>query len=56
MQKQDWVTEVAWLKVLAGVKHLSREARERYMIWWEKSYRQIGLFRYDLWRQMFCAS
>ena len=27
MQKQDWVTEVAWLKVLAGVKHLSREAR-----------------------------
>ena len=20
MQKQDWVTEVAWLKVLAGVK------------------------------------
>ena len=26
MQKQDWVTEVAWLKVLAGVKHLSREA------------------------------
>ena len=26
MQKQDWDTVEAWLKVLAGVKHLRREA------------------------------
>ena len=31
MQKQDWDTEVASLKVLVGVKHLSREARAAWL-------------------------
>ena len=47
MQKQDWDTEVASLKVLVGVKHLSGEAFAS-MTWPVKSYRQISLFRYDL--------
>ena len=34
MQKQDWDTEVASLKALAGVKHISREARQGSMISW----------------------
>ena len=56
MQKQDWDTEVASLKVLVGVKLLSREARYGSMTWPVKSYRQISLFRCDLWHQMFCVS
>ena len=31
MQKQDWDTEVASLRILAGVKHLSRETRAAWL-------------------------
>ena len=46
MQKQDWVTKVASLKVLASVNIYA--ARPIKASWHGRENKQISLFRYDL--------